>query len=931
MCYFIFIALEVLVFSVHMFSQNRTITKLGAPDRIYTEEDGLISNSCYGLTQDLDGFIWIYSENGISKFDGHTFKNFTTADGLNSNNVWMISVDSMNRKWIHTDEKRLDYILDDKIYEGVVIPNYRLALLVPISKSNLASFEQSREINFIIQDSFYGNKDIPTLKIINQIFPYSILDYFKVRILGIADSVQVIDNNHQKQWTIGTSGEYRTPVYVNNTIQLTRQEGIDIFDRNGKCSTIEFPKNIQSSRGMMDKNKNIWLSTKQNGLFLYYNSNITNHSFNELHKLDFIEKLKFDQVFCYSNSKDEIYLFNQSNRSFSKLISAPNCKFLTKVNNYLLVSRYTMPFIYEFPLTKNRPSLETYLSKETTIESYATQHFYGNLLLTLESHANSIYLINTKHKPWQTKKLYTWNSRPKWMEIDTISKEVYICVNNNIFIMNSTFRVVDTIPIRLENDITNQTIHDIDFKNRTIYIAANDIIYQVAKQFTKKLHEFKNVIGIKNSTHYLISYNNTCCNLYNTKTSENVKIICNQNTAKIIDNKVVDVFYKSDSLYILKRNSLESHFVGAILNTKFQIVLHNPNYKFKYTDHYNQIFISTEDSTKTVQLSCSILDPVQANHTAYRYKLSDFNQWQYPEVNRIYLGELTEGEHQIIIEAYNKLTSETIATKTFECIVSTPWYKSNYFKFLLLITLIAIVVYLTRFFLNKRYKALTVFNEAILENRSLKLKALEAQMNPHLIYNSLGGIQSLVQTQNYNKAEHYIIKFSKLLRMLLDSLRKNEVSLDKELELLSAYLEIEKFRFNDRFKYNLYTDPKLEKESIYIPNMLIQPFVENALNHGLFHRIEGGLLNINIQKSKSDLVVEIVDNGIGVKQAKEKYKTSRLGHESHALNIIQEKIELFKNLKNFHILISTQDLDPTNKDYPGTHVTLTFKNILENE
>ena len=167
--------------------------------------------------------------------------------------------------------------------------------------------------------------------------------------------------------------------------------------------------------------------------------------------------------------------------------------------------------------------------------------------------------------------------------------------------------------------------------------------------------------------------------------------------------------------------------------------------------------------------------------------------------------------------------------------------------------------------------------------------------------------------------------------MLLDSLRKNEVSLDKELELLSAYLEIEKFRFNDRFKYNLYTDPKLEKESIYIPNMLIQPFVENALNHGLFHRIEGGLLNINIQKSKSDLVVEIVDNGIGVKQAKEKYKTSRLGHESHALNIIQEKIELFKNLKNFHIVISTQDLDPTNKDYPGTHVTFTFKNILENE
>ncbi|MBK8153254.1 MAG: histidine kinase [Saprospiraceae bacterium] len=352
---------------------------------------------------------------------------------------------------------------------------------------------------------------------------------------------------------------------------------------------------------------------------------------------------------------------------------------------------------------------------------------------------------------------------------------------------------------------------------------------------------------------------------------------------------------------------------------------------FGFTNNFDSIYISTEDSIKTLELSCSILDPSLSNQTGYKFKLANSDNWQVSEVNRIYLGELPEGHHQVKIIAYDKITSQELASKTIHCFVSTPWYKSKYFKFFILLLIIGLAIHVTRYFLTRRYKSLIALNEAVLENRSLKLKALEAQMNPHLIYNSLGGIQSLVQTQNYNKAEHYIIKFSKLLRMLLDSLRKNEVSLDKELELLSAYLEIEKFRFNDRFKYNLYTDPKLEKESIYIPNMLIQPFVENALNHGLFHRIEGGLLNINIQKSKSDLVVEIVDNGIGVKQAKEKYKTSRLGHESHALNIIQEKIELFKNLKNFHIVISTQDLDPTNKDYPGTHVTFTFKNILENE
>ncbi|MBK8153252.1 MAG: hypothetical protein IPK61_09500 [Saprospiraceae bacterium] len=225
MCYFIFIALEVLVFSVQMFSQNRTITKLGAPDRIYTEEDGLISNSCYGLTQDLDGFIWIYSENGISKFDGHTFKNFTTADGLNSNNVWMISVDSMNRKWIHTDEKRLDYILDDKIYEGVVIPNRRLTLLVSVNKHTSISIEQSNRLNFEIQDTFLNQIFLPKIKILQESGQPYFLNNFTVRLYSVADSAIITNRRTKYTWLLGTNGEFRTPSFINGQLQLSRQEG----------------------------------------------------------------------------------------------------------------------------------------------------------------------------------------------------------------------------------------------------------------------------------------------------------------------------------------------------------------------------------------------------------------------------------------------------------------------------------------------------------------------------------------------------------------------------------------------------------------------------------------------------------------------------------------------------------------------------------
>ncbi len=915
-----------------MFSQNRTITKLGAPDRIYTEEDGLISNSCYGLTQDLDGFIWIYSENGISKFDGHTFKNFTTADGLNSNNVWMISVDSMNRKWIHTDEKRLDYILDDKIYEGVVIPNRRLTLLVSVNKHTSISIEQSNRLNFEIQDTFLNQIFLPKIKILQESGQPYFLNNFTVRLYSVADSAIITNRRTKYTWLLGTNGEFRTPSFINGQLQLSRQEGLDVFRNNNSCTSFELDKKIQINRGMSDINDNIWIASKQNGIYYYSIGSLNNSKSVLTHNLNLSGRIKFDYQFAYTNYKDDIFEYNPKKKEFKKILSAVNTKFLTKTQKFLILFKYTVGSVFDYPLLSNHKLLTTFFrSNNQNIEVFDAVNFSENKFLVLESSANSLNLIETNKDKWHNNIIYQWESRPHWIEIDSVTMKTIVCCKNSIFVFDSNLNLFDSIPILIQDYNHEFKHHYVDYKNQEIYLSSNDIIYRITKQFTEKIHEFKNISGMKMIDHYLITFNDNCCNIFDMKSCSNLAVSCEDTKDNVQENKIIDAFYISDSLMILKSNGIETFHIPDQSKSSKHILLHNPNYEFWFTNNFDSIYISTEDSIKTLELSCSILDPSLSNQTGYKFKLANSDNWQVSEVNRIYLGELPEGHHQVKIIAYDKITSQELASKTIHCFVSTPWYKSKYFKFFILLLIIGLAIHVTRYFLTRRYKSLIALNEAVLENRSLKLKALEAQMNPHLIYNSLGGIQSLVQTQNYNKAEHYIIKFSKLLRMLLDSLRKNEVSLDKELELLSAYLEIEKFRFNDRFKYNLYTDPKLEKESIYIPNMLIQPFVENALNHGLFHRIEGGLLNINIQKSKSDLVVEIVDNGIGVKQAKEKYKTSRLGHESHALNIIQEKIELFKNLKNFHIVISTQDLDPTNKDYPGTHVTFTFKNILENE
>ena len=922
----------LLSFGPYLSAQKRTIIKLGEPDRIFTDHDGLISNSCYGLTQDMDGFIWIYSEKGVSKFDGHSFKNYTMTSGLISNNIWMMSVDSMNRKWLHSHEKKFQYILDDKINDGIPTPLYKVALLVPYNKTQLYSLESNRRLNYIIEDSGYSGPSSFSVKTLNpQNNIYTIKDY-QINISFFADTLKINNVKNKNSWTLTTGGEFRTPTYINGKIQISRQEGIDIFSENQDCISYEFDKSIQINRGMIDMDNNIWIATKQNGIYLFESNHITKQKRIWPHNLSLNEKVKFDSKHAYSNPSDEIYDFELNTRNLIKLIKAPNCKFISKIKNNYLIFGYSSNYILESPNFNQKKELLFYfLGNSEPLFIYTTQKFSELDLLGLSAHEKSLNQIIHSNNAWNIKTIWKWHTRPIWLEIEPVSRTTFVCVDRKIFLFDSTLTLTDSFHIDIPNINLSPSLYSIDFNKKEIYVSSNDVIYKVSKYNTEKIHELRNISGLKIAGNFLITFNNNCCNLFDVNACSNVEIFCNDNKEDEVSGRILDAFYTDDSLIVLKQNTIETFHISSEPKQKNHIQLHNPNYEFWFTHNYDTIYISTEDSIKTVELSCSILDPNYANHTGYKFKFLNSTQWQYSEVNRIYLGELPEGIHQILVVAYDRNTLEEISTKTIYCIVKTPWYNSKWFKIFLLISFIGVVVYFTRYFINRRYKELMRINQALLENRSLKLKALEAQMNPHFIYNSLGAIQSLVQTQNYSKAENYIIKFSKLLRMLLDSLRKNEVSLEREIEHLSHYLEIEKFRFNERFKYFVDVDPKLELESVYIPNMLIQPFVENAINHGLFHRIDGAELKLRIFKSKSDLFIEILDNGIGIKQAKEKYTSSRLGHESHALNIINEKIELFKNLHNYFISINTEDANPDDPMFPGTKVTICFEKILDNE
>lgn len=149
----------------------------------------------------------------------------------------------------------------------------------------------------------------------------------------------------------------------------------------------------------------------------------------------------------------------------------------------------------------------------------------------------------------------------------------------------------------------------------------------------------------------------------------------------------------------------------------------------------------------------------------------------------------------------------------------------------------------------------------------LQLAALRSQMNPHFIFNALNSIKKFVLSNDAENADAYLGKFSKLLRLILNTTREPSISLEKEIEMLTLYLEMEKLRFGNKLSYEMNVDPSLTERTVFIPTMIIQPFIENAVLHGIMHKEGEGEISISFFDRENHLEVNVKDNGVGRKAA----------------------------------------------------------------
>lgn len=203
----------------------------------------------------------------------------------------------------------------------------------------------------------------------------------------------------------------------------------------------------------------------------------------------------------------------------------------------------------------------------------------------------------------------------------------------------------------------------------------------------------------------------------------------------------------------------------------------------------------------------------------------------------------------------------------------------------------------------------------------IELNALRSQMNPHFVHNSLNAIQYYIQRHEVEISENYLTKFSKLMRLFFEYSRRQTITVSEEVVLLNNYLEIEKLRFEDKLEFTIKVDEALDAESQQIPSMILQPIVENAINHGIFHKQEKGKVNVDfIKVSSSCYKVIIVDDGIGINKSKLMTRCATKKKECSSY-VLEKRLMLLKKSNLFDIEYTLKDrLDFS--DNEGTEVIL---------
>ncbi|GAB5550900.1 MAG: histidine kinase [Saprospiraceae bacterium] len=977
----------------------------------YTTKDGLPSNYVYGVVEDDEGYIWAYTENGLSKFDGYTFQNYTTKDGLPGNDVTYAEKDVKGIIWLNIHQQGIAYLYKDSIQQIQAIDSSDLQFRglfynYPIYyNSTLKNYCTVEPVVPYLFECFYPTSDtsnyvLDSLSKINSV-PFS-FKWPTGMFTFIQDSVFILRNQNVhktvsfKGYPINLFGRYykhltgtnsflfgnfigellivnfdtgkirnlnldqfqlfpEAYVYssiLQSTFIINTDVGFLEFDFEGnllrKFTLDQLSDQYSLLRAFKDSKGNLWVGSRQGGLFLlprqFLTTTLLNSTDNEKNSFEYFYVLENGQVLCIT---DHSGIFLYQNDRLEKIISSSNKRFRsiqnTSIGLFLYDGTSGRVLKNEHNSWKNDDIQDVFKNAKVLtdgkLEKYIGSKFedYGGRRNLLYLPGKSIFFqaLSNRFDIIQISE----NGQHEIRRVPHISNVLFhheeqdlILSGNNQGLFN--YQGDDFIPfLRKYGALKN--INAIEGSGDDLWINTEDngiYHYQFVDKKLTKLFQTSSVRKIKeDGDHRLLIVTNSGVKIISKYQPTSSPISVFTTLDGLASNDIRDIHRIGDSVLLvatfdgvhkIDRRQKRSVLLAPEALSLQTFKINNQAYSFDSLPPFTY-------RQNNLDVSFQLQDYASNGQIKYSFKLTPIEEkWRTTSERNVSYPFLAPGKYTFHLKAQNAYGQEVeILPISFK--VQEPFWQRFWFLILLGAILVSGLILLIRY--RDELQKVKLAEEKRLNQRmtQLELSAFRAQMNPHFVFNALGSIQYFIQNKDLELADDYLAKFAKLMRMYLDSSKEKMIPLQRELNLLGIYTDLEKMRFEDNFSVNIVKDPDLDENDYYLPSMIIQPLIENAINHGLENRRDGkGRLEVIFQTEQEHLVCYINDNGIGRANAV-KYRNK--GHQPRGLELIKEKIQTLQNSGIAKIDIQISDWNPSHPAFPGTQVKLVIENDDENE
>ena len=938
--------------------------------RQYTVEDGLPSSEVYQIKQDSRGYIWFATGNGVSRFNGYEFENFSMNDGLPDNTVFDIFEDHKGRIWFLPFSCKLSYYYNGKIYPFKYNNELQQQLKDPIK----ASFNIDKEGNIFLGVRWSGiykiseegqiTHIIDSTAAINAIQTgandivyasnlgknrYKIaFNTSRIKVLSVLkDTVESFNRSnamiktreddlifamHRKLYRLKDVDDYAITPFPRRIIWISQDNEDDLWigtdlggiyhiRNNNPENSSHYLPGISINGVLRDKEGGFWFASEHNGAFYMPSKYILTY--------DDRSGLKHSKINCMTNHGEAIYIGLPS--GFVQKITAAglttyNCNVSGQAGNYIANLYYDTAKDALWISGK----LECGVIKN---KQFSINNLFGtfNDLLPI---SKDTYLIARSRGMFIIKDGKNLLDVRSTLFPERKRSEVIIKSGDNGILSGAADglwkkKATDSSFSYLGNKdpLLQKRILDLAYASENLLVIATKgagVLFYNGKE----IRQISTAEGLQSNNvnkihvdlpHIWLATDNGLGKI--TITKNGVWPVNNYTIADgLASNEVIDVVKAAEKIWVATNNGLSVFYPNQLRKDTVQL----PIYIDKVLINENHITLreklDLEHHQNNIKISFTGLGYKNAGKLEYRYKMQGIDTtWAHTRNREVQYPTLPPGKYSFMVSVRNAGSVWNPAAASIAFTVQKPywqkwWFRSSLLAAFLLLTLLLVSYRISQ--VKARATRDSELNKTLLD---LKLKALRAQMNPHFTFNVINSIQHFILYKDTESAYRYLSKFSKLVRVILYNSEKNMIPVAEEIKALELYLELEAMRFEKQFDYNIIIDPAINTKTTEIPSMLIQPYVENAIKHGILPLKEKGKITIELKKQERQLQCSIEDNGIGRDKAAEKHKKE---HRSLGTKITKNRLVVINELSNSKLSEKTTDLTDKKGNPSGTRVEI---------